>query len=96
MLKKIQPRMSYVKKESSGRTITVADLEKYAVSVYDGLDYPDEHEPHVIAFSVAADDDQRFVMVWSTKRLMNLQHNSSLFQADATYKNTWHGFPILV
>uniref|UniRef100_A0A915DXI1 MULE transposase domain-containing protein n=1 Tax=Ditylenchus dipsaci TaxID=166011 RepID=A0A915DXI1_9BILA len=57
----------------------------------------DFNEPYVVKFDTRVEDEtEQFCLVWSTRRLFEMQKHSRMLQVDGTYKTNWLGFPILL
>lgn len=55
------------------------------------------NEPYVVGLDTTiVDEQERFCVTWTTRRLSEMQKASRMIQVDATYKITWLGFPVLV
>ncbi|CAF4538799.1 unnamed protein product [Rotaria socialis] len=68
-------------------------IEKSTVSQADD-------EPFVLSYNVTYedddDDDNKFRFFISTKRLLKFFATSTRLHADATYKLSWQGFPVVI
>jgi hypothetical protein len=99
-LKQVQNFISYERRKiGQAEPVTIENVQCYAD---EHKELPgDENKAFVVDFKrdierVGCKEEQRFVLVWSTKKLMRLQRHSRSIQLDGTYKLLWHGFPVLV
>lgn len=83
-LRQIQNQVQVLK--PSSRPLTDNDLRIYAESHSRILN--NENKPFVVDF-LQFDDEERFVIVWSTPKLIQVQNNSTVLATDATYKLSW-------
>uniref|UniRef100_A0A915CRM4 MULE transposase domain-containing protein n=1 Tax=Ditylenchus dipsaci TaxID=166011 RepID=A0A915CRM4_9BILA len=75
---------------SSSKTSSIATKSKSHLP-------EDCNEPFVVKFDTrVADETEQFCLVWSTRRLLELQKHSRMLQVDGTYKTNWLGFPVLL
>lgn len=82
-LKQIQNYVSRLKPRSE--PLTDALLKEYAE---EHLAVPeDENEPFVTDYMPF--DDKHFVIVWTTRKLAQIQSKSIILATDATYKLSW-------
>ncbi|KAI6242266.1 hypothetical protein M3Y99_00240400 [Aphelenchoides fujianensis] len=56
----------------------------------------DENCAYVVGSIPYDDQTERFMIVWSTPKLIAVQRNSDLLATDATYKLCWHGCPVIM
>jgi hypothetical protein len=73
------------KKKTSSEPMTTADLVKY-IAAHSAL--PD-NEDGVFVPGFMPYEREHFVVVWSTLKLIDIQHSSNFLATDATYKLTW-------
>uniref|UniRef100_A0A915D4S5 Uncharacterized protein n=1 Tax=Ditylenchus dipsaci TaxID=166011 RepID=A0A915D4S5_9BILA len=74
--------------------VLISDLRQYV----DSKSHLPENcnELFVVKFDTrVADETEQFRLVWSTRRLLELQKHSRMLQDDGTYKTNWLGFPVL-
>ncbi|KAI6192878.1 SWIM-type domain-containing protein [Aphelenchoides fujianensis] len=94
-LKQIQNTV-YRLKQKGGRRGPLTDvaLEEY-VSAKSTL--PEDENCAYVVGSIPYDDQtERFMIVWSTPKLIAVQRNSDLLATDATYKLCWHACPVIM
>jgi hypothetical protein len=73
------------KKETPSTPLTDADLLNY---IYNNSQVPDDENSAFIAGSMDY-EDEHFLLVWSTPKLIKIQQESRLLCTDATYKLNW-------
>lgn len=74
------------KKEAPNKPLTDADLINY---VNEHSDVPgDENQAFIVGFA-PYDEDEHFVLIWSTPKLIQVQSGTSFLATDATYKLNW-------
>lgn len=76
-------------------TISLGELEQWLINKSEIPE--DDNEPYVIYYYVYEEDDNTtFRFAIGTKSLLKLATLATNLHADATYKLTWQGFPVLV
>jgi hypothetical protein len=80
------------KKEGTSEKFTIESFNE-AIDKKFEKDPEEIHAPFVIGRKI---EGQRFVIVWTTKKLQNLIANQQQVQIDATYKIVYMGYPIFV
>jgi hypothetical protein len=78
-------------------TISFGQLQAWAESNMAVLE--DEDEPFVCGWEgdfEQSEDERFFRFAVPSKRLVKIYSTSQNFHADATYKNVWQGFPVLI
>jgi len=74
--------------------ISIGELERFLL---ENSTIPDiEDVPFIVAYEINDVDEIDFRFFISTKRLLTHVASSKIIHADATYKLTWQGFPILI
>lgn len=75
-------------------TLKVSELHKLLT---DHLEIPaDEMTGFVLAQQIIEEPEVKFNFVVSTKKLLSINLNSLVYNADTTYKLLWQGFPVIV
>jgi muramidase (phage lysozyme) len=73
-------------------SMSLEELRAYCES--NSAEPEDENEPYVIGYKAETQKD--LCIVWSSKKLIQLQHKSHTFSVDGTYKLMSLNWPILV
>jgi hypothetical protein len=79
-------------KSGDSKPMTIHELQQFCTSNAD--ESLDENSAYIIRHSI--DSADRFIIVWSSTKLLNLQKQWKIICVDATYKILSYGYPILV
>lgn len=95
------------KKKYGENKISLGELEQWCIN--NSIVPIDDDEPFVVSHNITYEDDEleddedveddnenKFHVFISTKRLLSIAHQSTHLHADATYKLVWQGFPVLI
>lgn len=87
---------TYKKQKYGNPAVTLSDLEKFFRE--NNAVPEDEDDPFIVNFdrSGPEDEEKRFRLFYSTKRLLRHALQSNVLHVDGTYKIIVQGFPILV
>jgi len=92
-MSQVQNWAAYEKRKSGlNAPMTLEELRAYCV--LNSAEPEDENEPYIIGYK--AEIQEEICIVWSSKKLIQLQHKSHTFSVDGTYKLMSLNWPILV
>ena len=87
-MKQIQNFVTRVKQQSGiNNPMTLEELKIHCEET-------DENVPYIVGYDVS--NERKVCIVWSTKKLLRLQHSATNICVDGTYKLTSLNWPILV
>uniref|UniRef100_A0A915D8K3 Serpin domain-containing protein n=1 Tax=Ditylenchus dipsaci TaxID=166011 RepID=A0A915D8K3_9BILA len=84
------------RQNKSQAIVSLEQLKAYAIRNA-AVPEEDENKTFVCGFASSVISEKIvFCLTWTTVKLRRFQQQSKMIQVDATYKLSWHGFPVLV